>query len=225
MKKIITIIVGMILTAYFVLFTNTGGGLLELIDNWRKGDPPIPAINEIVMPANATIEATTPEGTITIKSGKGLKRYYTWDGATRSVVMWPRTERWYGSLGMYYPGPGFHWIGHKGIKRGVVDEGQQHFDTIKEATEWLHSRSHSDCVYRDDGLAVCYSKNLDRHQLNVDVWQIFLEGKTPSNFQERGGDRIWVNGKNTIYNVGGHKPTKLEGSNNELIHASWDLKK
>jgi len=225
MKKIITIIVGMILMAYFVLFTNTGGGLLELIDNWRKGDPPIPAINEIVMPANATIEATTPEGTITIKSGKGLKRYYSWDGAARSVVMWPRTDRWYGSLGLYYPGPGFHWIGHKGIKRGVVDEGQQHFNTIEEAIEWLHSRSHSDCVYRDDGLAVCYSKNLGRHQLNVDVWQIFLEGKTPSNFQERGGDRIWVNSKNDIYKVGGHKPTKLEGSNNALIRTSWDLKK
>jgi hypothetical protein len=99
MKKIITIIVGMILTAYFVLFTNTGGGLLELADNWRKGDPLIPSINEIVMPANATIEATTPEGKIIIKSGKGLKRYYSWDGATRSVVMWPRMERWYGSLG------------------------------------------------------------------------------------------------------------------------------
>ena len=225
MKKIITIIVGIILTAYFVLFTNTGGGLLELIDNWRKGDPPIPAINEIVMPANATIEATTPEGRITIKSGKGLKRYYSWDDVTRSVVMWPRTDRWYGSLGMYYPGPGFHWIGHRGIKRGVVDEGQQHFDTIKEAEAWLHSTSHSDCVYRDDGLTVCYSKNLSRHQLNVDVWQIFVEGKTPSNFQERGGDRIWVNSKNSIYNVGGHKPTKLKGSNNESIHTSWELKK
>lgn len=215
----------MILTAYFVLFTNTGGGLLELADNWRKGDPPIPPMNEIVMPANATIEATTPEGKITIKSGKGLKRYYSWDGATRSVVMWPRTERWYGSLGMYYPGPGFHWIGHKGIKRGVVDEGQQHFDTIKEAAEWLNSRSHTDCVYRDDGLAVCYSKNLDRHQLNVDVWQIYLEGKAPSDFQERGDDRIWVNRKNNIYKVGGHKPTKLEGSNNALIRTSWDLTK
>lgn len=213
-----------ILLWFFLLFTAEGWGLIEIINNLRKGDPPTPEINEIVMPANATIEATTPEGKITIKSGKGLKRFYLWDGATRSVVMWPRTERWYGSLGMYYPGPGFHWIGHNGIKRGVVEEGQQHFDTIKEATEWLHSRSHSDCVYRDDGLVVCYSKNLNRHQLNVDVWQIYLEGKTPSPFQEIGGDRIWVNSKNNIYKVGGHKPSKLEGSNNTLIRTSWDTK-
>jgi len=222
MKKIIAINVVLILSIYFFVFTNTGGGFIELANNIRKGDPQIPVINELVMPPDAMIEATTTEGKITIKSGKGLKRFYTWDGATRSVVMWPRTERWYGSLGLYYPGPGFHWIGHNGIKRGVLGEGQQHFDTIDEATAWLHSRSHSDCIYRDDGLTVCFSKNLSRHQLNVHVWQIFVEGNKPSNFQERGGDRIWVNSKNTIYHVGGRKPTKLEGSNNELIRTSFD---
>lgn len=222
MKKIIILNVVLILSVYFLIFTDTGRGLIELVNNVRKGDPQIPANNEIAMPPYSMIEATTPGGKITIRSGKGLKRNYSWDGATRSVVMWPRTDRWYGSFGLYYPGPGFHWIGHNGIKRGVLEEGQQHFDTINEAMAWLHSRSHSDCVYRDDGLTICFSKNLARHQLNVDVWQIFIEGKTISDFQECGGDRIWVNSKNNIYKVGGHKPTKLEGSNNELIRTSWD---
>ena len=225
MKKILVVILVLIPSVYFFIFTNTGSGFIELVNNIRKGDPQIPVKNEIVMPPDSMIEATTPGGEITIKSGKGLKRYYSWDETTRSVVMWPRTERWYGSLGLYYPGPGFHWIGHKGIKRAVVGEGQQHFDTIEEAVAWLHSRSHSDCVYRDDGLAVCFSKNLDRHQLNVHVWQIVIEGKTPSDYQERGGERIWDNSKNSIYKVGGHKPTKLEGSNNKLIRTSWDTKK
>ena len=222
MKKILAINVVLILSVYLFIFTNTGRGFIEFVNNLRKGDSQIPAVNEIVMPSDSMLEATTPGGKITIKSGKGLKRYYTWDGATRSVVMWPRTERWFGSLGLYYPGPGFHWIAHNGIKRAVLGEGQQHFDTIDEAKDWLHSRSHSDCVYRDDGLTVCFSKNLDRNQLDVHVWQIFIEGKTPSDFQERGGDRIWVNSKNSIYKGGGHKPTKLEGSNNELISTSWD---
>lgn len=224
MKKIIAINVVLILSIYFFIFTNTGGGFIELVNNFRKGDPQIPEINELVMPPDAMIEASTPEGKITIKSGKGLKRYYAWGGATRSVVMWPRTERWYGSLGLYYPGPGFHWIGHNGIKRGVLEEGQQHFDTISETMDWIHRQSNSDCVYRDDGLVVCFSKNLDRKQLNVDVWQIYLEGKKQSEYQERGGDRIWINSKNNIYKVGGHKPTKLEGSNNELIRTSWDTR-
>lgn len=226
----------LILLAYVALFTNTGGGIVELIDNWREGDPPIPNNNEVVMPADATIEATSKTGTIAIKSGKGLKRYYSWDGATRSVVMRPRHDRWYGSLGMYYPGPGFHWIEHNGIKRGVLDEGQQHFNTIDEAIAWLRLPYHEDCAYRDDGLVVCYSKRLERHQLNVDVWQIYVEGKTPSEYKESAGDRIWVydektkpdifkSSKITTYYIGGHKPSKLPGSNNDAIRTSWDVKK
>lgn len=226
----------LIFLAYFALFTNTGGGLIESLDNWRKGDPPIPTINEVVMPADTTIVATTKAGAITIKSGRGLKRYYSWDGATRSVVMWPRPGRWYGSFGMYYPGPGFHWIGHNGIKRGVLDEGQQHFNTVDEAVAWLKLPYHEDCVYRDDGLVVCYSKRPERYQLNVDVWQIYVEGKATSEYKESAGDRIWAydekakpeifkNSKSTTYYVGGHKPSKLPGSNNDAIHTSWDVQK
>jgi hypothetical protein len=220
MKKIIITTVVLILAWFFFLFTAEGNGLIELVNNLIKGDPQIPTINEVVMPANARIEATTPEGTITIKSGTGLKRFYSWDGATRSVVMWPRPSRWFGSLGMYYPGPGFHWLPHKGIKRGVLNEGQKHFNTAEEAVRWLSQRNNNDCVYRDDGLAVCFSKNLNRYQLNVDVWQIYVEGITPSAFKETATED-----KNTTYYVGGHKPGKLEGSHNDLIRASWDLKK
>ena len=182
---------------FFVLFTNTGAGLVESLSNWEKGDPPIPTKNEIVMPPNATIEATTKTGTIVIKSGRGLKRYYTWDGITRSVVMWPRSKRWYGSLGIYYPGPGSHWLPkHNGISRGVLEEGQQHFKTTQEAMEWLHKHSKwYPTVYRDDGLVVSFGKNLKREQINVDVWQIYVNGK---------------------------KPIKLEGSRNDAIKTSWD---
>jgi hypothetical protein len=232
MKKVIYINVALILSLYFFVFTNTGGGMLEFVNNLRKGDPQTPAINEIVMPPYSMIEASLPEGKIIIKSGKGLKRYYTWDGATRSVVMTPRTKRWFGSLGLYYPGDGFHWIiGHNGIKRGVLEEGQQNFNTNDEALAWLHMNP--GCVYRDDGLVVFYSKR--SHTLIVDVWQIYVEGKTLSPFEETAGDRIgggleehkpaiFKNSKNTAYFVGGHKPTRLEGSNNNLIRTSWDTK-
>jgi hypothetical protein len=72
--------------------------------------------------------------------------------------------------------------------------------------------------------------------LNVDVWQIYIEGKTLSEYRESAGDRIWVydekakpkilkNSKSTIYYIGGHKPSELPFSNNEAIHTSWDTKK
>ena len=102
------------------------------------GDGPIPKANEVVMTPGSRLTATTPVGTIVVDAGQGLRRSYTWDGATRSVEMWPRTEQWYGSLGLYYPEPGNHWHEHDGISRGVVEQGQQHFDTTAEAMAWLN---------------------------------------------------------------------------------------
>ena len=56
------------------------------------GDGPVPAKNEMAMSPGMKITATTPNGTITITAGRGLKRSYTWESATRSVEMWPRDE-------------------------------------------------------------------------------------------------------------------------------------
>jgi hypothetical protein len=194
--KILAILAILFLCAIFFLISNTGIGLTALYENWKRGDPATPSLNETVMPPNSSIAATTETGTIIIKSGNGLKRYYTWDGITRYIVMWPRYERWYGSMGIYYPGPGSHWLPkHKGISRGVLEEGQQHFNTIEDAMNWIKlQKSHNPVVYRDDGLFVEYGKKLDREQLDVDVWQLFINGK---------------------------KPYKLQGSNNKAILASW----
>lgn len=204
----------------FFTFTNTGVGIVQKVNNALKGDPPIPSKNEIVMPPNATITATTNSGTIVIKSGNGLRRYYTWEGVTRSVVMIPRGYRNMGSYGIYNPGSGFNWLpAHNGIRRGVVQEGQQHFDTQEEAEAWLKSLW-GDYVYNDTGLVVCFSKMLDRASLNVDVWQIYVGGNIVSDVQEPSYIRRGV--KSNIYHIGGKKPTKLEGSKNSAIITSWD---
>ncbi len=146
------------------------------------GDGPIPAINETAMSPGSTITATTATGTISIKAGDGLKRSYTWEGDTRSVEMVPREKRWYGSLGLWFPGPGHHWEPHNGITRGVVEEGQQHFKTVDDAMKWIDDDSNKSVplVYRNDALAVGWSKNLERSQLNVTVWQIYVDGQKPS---------------------------------------------
>jgi len=197
MKNIVLSFFALLSTVCFFTFTNTGSGLIELIDNWYQGDPSVPIDNEIVMPPNSTIVATTETGTICIKSGNGLKRYYTWEGATRFVVMSPRIKRWYGSMGISYPGPGSHWLPkHNGISRGVLEEGQQHFKNMDDAMAWIKKcKQWIPLVYRNDGLLVAYGKALSREQLNVEVWQIMINGQ---------------------------KPAKLEGSRNDAIHASWD---
>jgi len=135
--------------------------------------------NEIVMSPGMEITVRAPTGTMTITARDGLVRAYTWEGATRSVEMIARETRWYGSLGLYYDGPGDHWKAHNGITRGVLDEGQQHFKTTAEAIQWIHTRDDLPLVYRDDGLAVGWNKELPRNQLNVEVWQIYINGSKP----------------------------------------------
>jgi len=183
--------------------------------------PDVPQENEIVMAEGTRITATTNTGTVTVAADKGLKRSYSWEGATRSVIMYPRKGRWFGSMGVYYPGPGNHWKEHNGIMRGVLQEGQQHFDSLDDAMGWLKVRSEN-CVYRDDGLVVCFSKSPERFQINVDVWQIYVGGKTASKYQETFLDKTGSfkhsdSRLNKVCYVGGIKPERLSGSQNDRI--------
>lgn len=170
-------------------------GIQQGIDRSRAEEGrggPVPAKNEIVMSPEMKITATTAIGPITITAGKGLQRSYTWEGATRSVEMWPREERWYGSLGLYFPGSGYHWKEHKGITRGVVQEGQQHFATSEEALQWIADRKYMPFVYRNDGLMVGWDKKPSRQQLSVEVWQLMIDGKKPTKLPGSQDDKIVV---------------------------------
>jgi Ankyrin repeats (3 copies)/Ankyrin repeat len=138
------------------------------------------------------ITATTSVGKIAITAVDELTRSYTWDGATRAVVMFPRVERWYGSLGLFNPGAGEHWRDHHGITRCVTEEGQQHFKTVEEALKWIKERDWMPYVYRDDGLMVGWNKTLPRKQLSVKVWQILIDGKIPKRLPGSQDDKIVV---------------------------------
>ena len=198
--------------------------------------PNVPDKNEIVMHKGMTITAITPSGGIIIAAGDGLERSYKWDGATRSFVASPMRARWFGSMGIRHGAAvGDHWKEHNGITRGYFEEGQQHFDTIEDALEWLKIPYNSiNCVYKSDGLVVCYSKNLKRRQINIYVWQILIGGKIVSEFQEtyheahiqskaeRFSDpsKSYKQLKN-ICHVGGEKPKSLPGSQDHKIKVEF----
>ena len=173
-----------------ILWGFTIGVMITLTSSSHAVKPPIH--NETVMSPGMKITAKTPVGTIAITARENYVRSYTWEGATRSVEMDPRVERWYGSLGLYYPGAGEHWDEHHGITRGVLEEGQQHFKTANDALHWLHARDWLDYVYRDDGLVVGWSKTLPRKQLNVEVWQLFVLGKKPKRLNGSQNARIQI---------------------------------
>ena len=152
--------------------------------------------SEFMMAPGMRITATTTAGTIAITANDDLTRAYTWDGATRAIKMEPRaitTGRWFGSLGLFFPGPGEHWRDHRGITRCVTEEGQRHFETVDEALKWIDGmRDSHPCSYRDDGLLVGWCKNLGRNQLDVAVWQVLIKGKKPKQLPGANNDKIVV---------------------------------
>jgi len=142
-----------------------------------------------------SITAETSAGLVMITANDDLERTYTWEGASRSVRLWPREQSWYGSVGAYYPGPGNHWKDHNGITRGVLEEGQQHFHNTEDAVAWIRQPWHDmKSVYRDDGLFVLFCKTPQRSQLNVDVIQILVDGKKPTSLPGSQNSTITVKG-------------------------------
>jgi hypothetical protein len=166
---------------------------VSLMTHDSRDDNPRPRNNETVMSQGMKITADTPQGVIIITAGPGLQRSYTWDGATRSVKMLRRRERWCGSFGLYYPGAGYHWKDNYGIRRGVLQEGQQHFETTVEANKWIQQQESAvPSVHRPDGLMVGFKRVLARKQINVDVWQIFIAGEKPTSLSGSQNKKIDV---------------------------------
>jgi hypothetical protein len=190
---------------------------------------------ENVMTEGMRITFTNDYGTMTVTADKGLKRYYTWEGATRDVTMWPRCKRWHGSLGMYRPERAVHWRSNNGITSGVLEEGQQHFDSVDEALAWIKLSYHSKCIYTSNGLVLGWSKSPDRRLLKVlkvDVWQIYIGGDKLSECQWDADVRVWFYPQNELPDilkevnkkavmVGGHKPSGLPGSQDNKIKIEY----
>jgi uncharacterized protein len=163
-----------------------------LADDPKPGAGRLPAHCEVVMSPGMRITATTSVGTIAITAADELTRSYTWDGATRSVEMEPQKARFFGSLGLFHVAQGEHWRDHHGITRCFTDEGQQHFKTVEEAIKWSKERDRSPLVYRDDGLMVGWNKFVGGKKLQVEVWQILLDGKKPERLPGSQNDKIVV---------------------------------
>jgi hypothetical protein len=144
---------------------------------------------EIVMSKGMQITAKTPEGKIVIIAGGDYERIYKWGNCITKVTHYPRKQRWDGSKGIYYPA--FNCKECNGIKLVNAEEGQQHFDNIHSAIEWIKSKRGL-CVYRNDGLVVGW--DVWYQILSVEVWQILINGE---------------------------KPTILEGSNDSLIAVDY----
>ncbi len=194
-KHLIAGAIACLAVAGAILFlSGVGGNLLrEKVIKLQQVEP-LTSSNEIVMNEGMIIKATNDSGTIIIEAKSGLERIYKWGDGEIKVRLIPRKKRWYGSLGVYYPG------GDKKIQ-AVVEEGQQHFCSKKEALEWLNwlgERVHY--VYTSDGIVVGWYTGVNPDfamtGLTVQLWQLCILGKKPHDLPGARNDMILISNSN-----------------------------
>lgn len=138
-------------------------------------------VREAVLTPGDGVRATNRSGTVEISYVSPTERRYQWDGASRVVKMIPRDKPFRGVLGLYEPANAP--IGDENV-RLVVQESKIYFSNYEELYSFLRQSSGvMDWVYTSDGLVVGYSKSASRNQINLDLWQLFVGGKKPSDLR------------------------------------------
>ena len=144
------------------------------------------AAPELVLYDGARLTAHTSSGVISVLAGSGIARTYEWSGCSLESRMVERTRRWYGSLGVYDPAASYGWPFSifricNGVSRTVVAEGQIHFADARAAEDWIHRYARVfPTVWSNDGLLVQWFVSPGREQLSVDVWQLRISGRPPT---------------------------------------------
>jgi len=138
-------------------------------------------IQEAVMVEGMTITANTSHGLLKIRAGKGCEREYTWIGKSLKTDLIPRTERWYGQLGLISKNlrPPF-----PNVEIMNIQEHQANYDSYEH---FLKYRNKDDPdiyeIYNDEGLMLRFIKRVspsDQIALDILVAQIRIKGQVPS---------------------------------------------
>ena len=143
-------------------------------------DASVSKVRESVLGPGLSVEVANKYGSIRINYVSPTKRSYVWDNHSKIVQLIPRTDRWRGALGLYNPADAWSFVTIF-LPRLVVQEAEQHFNNIEEAEKFLMQGSnYMDWVYTDDGFVVGYGKTPSRQQVNIDIWQIYINGLKPN---------------------------------------------
>ena len=148
-------------------------------------------IREVVMVPGMTIEASNKNGVVSIRYVSPRKREYRWNGKRQVVRMIPRPERFLGMLGVYNPAS--TWLPFSFRPRLVVQESIRDFASMEEISKFLiQGSAYMDWVYTPDGLTVGFGESPPRNEVDVDVWQILLNGEKPKDIPGARPDQIKV---------------------------------
>lgn len=168
--------------------------ILVLATGCGKKNVQCVGVNEIILTPGMSIAAKNIHGNLLIQAGDNYHRSFTWEGETRSVDMLPRTERWNGSSGLYYPGRGNHWKEHDGITRAVIDEGILNFESLAGILEYIgRYEDRNSLAYNDEGFFVYWDKSPGAGgTLNVQLWQFLINGAKPNGIPGSDNTKITI---------------------------------
>jgi len=193
---LVAIIYVLLLTSLLFFINNKSQSKVEL--NQESVSNSIPE-QEMVMTKDMQISAETPQGVVKIVADDSFTRTYTWGNCVRTQTLFPRKERWYGSLGAYFPGPNPSWKFCEGIDGALLEEGQMHFNTVEETISWINSGSKFEkgsAIYNNEGLLVSFSKSIhpsgNTGILKVSVWQLYINDTKALNLSGSSNGKITV---------------------------------
>jgi hypothetical protein len=139
-----------------------------------------------VLQPGMKVEARALYGTVSIAYRSPTRRTFAWDGEQKTTAMIPREEEWMGAWGLYQPAGWPYW----GV-RVVAQESVRNFADLDGLYKYLDEyKAEMGAVYTNDGLVVGFSRNPERDQINVDVWQLEVNGKKPSTLKGADDSRV-----------------------------------
>ncbi len=127
------------------------------------------------------IEATNKNGTVIIEYLSPLQRRYKWGSYEETRTLIPRKKRFSGWLGAYDPASVYFWEFWKPTPRIVAEDSQLNFKSMKELKARLYQGSAVlDWVYTNNGLVIGFVESPNRDQVNIEVYQYYINGKKPT---------------------------------------------
>ena len=158
----------------------------------KREAPTIPyPYTKLAMQPGMVIAARNKNGTVYIEYLSPLERRYKWNGHDEKRTLIPRKASWLGFLGAYDPATAYIWEIFS--PRIVAEDSQINFATMEDAEKWLYQGSAvMDWVYTDDGLVIGFAKTSSRNQVNIEVYQFYIDGEKPSGLKGSRPENIKV---------------------------------
>lgn len=179
--------------------TKIGYGLSRLFP-YTPLDVPLPLFPPVVLPPNSDVKLLTDLDDLSIRTGTGSLRTFSWNGYSESIQLVAEKVE-LDVYGFTFPPEkwteqrsGDVWKEHGNVARCIYTEGVRNFESAQQALEWLQKLKQQNCpmVYNDQGLLIIWSKQSGFRTFAAEVWQILIDSQKPNSLPGSSNDAISI---------------------------------